>query len=163
MTFDSQERRRIMGLFATGVTVVSTQHEEQTWGMTANAVTSLSLDPPLLLVAVQKESQTHAQLKAAGCFAVNILAADQEELSNRFAFKGPKDFSGLDFTTDVTGSPIIPDTLGYVDCNLKEIVPGGDHDIFIGEIVGGGGGGEGAPLLYYQGQYKHLDLTDDQS
>ena len=161
MTFDSQEQRRIMGLFATGVTVVSTQHEQQTWGMTANAVTSLSLDPPLLLVAVQKESQTHAQLKAAGCFAVNILTADQEELSNRFAFKGPKDFSGLDFTTDVTGSPIIPDTLGYVDCQLKEILPGGDHDIFIGEIVGGGGTGEGTPLLYYQGQYKQLDLSDE--
>ena len=107
MTFDSQEQRRIMGLFATGVTVVSTQHEEETWGMTANAVTSLSLDPPLVLVAVQRESQTHAKLKQAGCFAVNILSAEQEEISNRFAFKGPKDFSDLDFTTDVTGSPIL--------------------------------------------------------
>lgn len=160
MTFDSQEQRRIMGLFATGVTVVSTQHEEETWGMTANAVTSLSLDPPLVLVAVQRESQTHAKLKQAGCFAVNILSAEQEEISNRFAFKGPKDFSDLDFTTDVTGSPILSATLGYVDCQLKEILPGGDHDLFIGEIVAGKAN-EGEPLLYYQGKYVELAPPPD--
>ena len=162
MTFDSQEQRRIMGLFATGVTVVSTQHDEQTWGMTANAVTSLSLDPPLVLVAVQRESQTHAKLAEAGCFAVNILADDQEEISNRFAFKGPKDFSGLDFTTDTTGAPILAGTLGYVDCNLKEIIPGGDHDMFIGEIVAGQGH-EGRPLLYYQGKYTLLASESESS
>lgn len=155
MTFDSQEQRRIMGLFATGVTVVSTQHEQQTWGMTANAVTSLSLDPPLILVAVQRESQTHAQLEQAGCFAVNILTSQQKEISDRFAFKGPKDFSDLDFVTDVTGSPILSGALGYVDCQLKEILPGGDHDIFIGEIVAGQAN-EGEPLLYYQGEYTQL-------
>ena len=160
MTFDSQEQRRIMGLFATGVTVVSTQHDQQTWGMTANAITSLSLDPPLILVAVQRESQTHEKLKQAGCFAVNILSTDQEEISNRFAFEGPKDFSDLDFTTDVTGAPILSGTLGYVDCRLKEILPGGDHDIFIGEIVAGNSS-EGQPLLYYQGKYTRLVPPDD--
>ncbi|MDE0736161.1 MAG: flavin reductase family protein [Pirellulaceae bacterium] len=160
MTFDSQEQRRIMGLFATGVTVVSTQHDQQTWGMTANAITSLSLDPPLILVAVQRESQTYEKLKEAGCFAVNILSAEQEEISNRFAFKGPKDFSDLDFTTDVTGAPVLSGTLGHVDCRLKEILPGGDHDIFIGEIVAGKSA-EGQPLLYYQGQYTRLVPTTD--
>jgi len=158
VTFDSQEQRRIMGLFATGVTVVSTQHEQQTWGMTANAVTSLSLDPPLVLVCVDKTTQTHQYLKQAGAFAMNILAEDQQELSNRFATPGPKEFSDLDFVDGETGSPVLGGTLGYVDCRLREVLAGGDHDIFVGEIVDGedrvGEDGVGRPLLYFGGYQK---------
>ena len=155
MAFDSQLQRKIMGMFATGVTVVSTRMGDETWGMTANAVTSLSLDPPLVLVAVDKKSQSHENFSAGGCFAMNILRADQEEISNRFAFTGPKDFSNLPFKTAVTGAPILNDTLGFVDCQLKEILPGGDHDIFIGQIVAGELG-EGDPLLYFAGGYAGL-------
>lgn len=160
MAFDSKLQRQIMGTFATGVTVVSTRIGDETWGMTANAVTSLSLDPPLVLVAVDKKSQSHNNFSEGGCFAMNILSAEQEEISNRFAFTGPKDFSNLPFKTAVTGAPILPDTLGYVDCQLKEILPGGDHDIFIGEIVAGELG-EGAPLLYFGGGYAGLASEDD--
>ena len=96
MPFDQAEQKRIMGKFATGVTVASTRIGDETWGMTANAVSSLSLDPPLVLLCVVRDSQSHDKFKEAGCFALNILAADQEDISNRFAFKGPKDFSGLD-------------------------------------------------------------------
>lgn len=156
MTLDSKEQRRILGKFATGVTVASTKIGDETWGMTANAVTSLSLDPPLVILCIQREGQSRAKFEEGGCFALNILSAEQQEISDRFAFKGPKDFSGLETTTAETGAPILKDALGWVDCKLKEILRGGDHDIFVGEIVAGGAADEGAPLLYFGGKYTKL-------
>lgn len=156
MALDPKEQRRILGKFATGVTVASTKIGDETWGMTANAVTSLSLDPPLVILCVQKDSQSLDKFKDGGCYALSILAADQQELSDRFAFKGPKDFSGLDTKTAETGAPILNGSLGWVDCKLKEILPGGDHDIFIGEIVAGEAPEGGEPLLYYGGKYAKL-------
>ncbi len=159
MPMDPKLQRTIMGRFATGVTVVTMKAGETLWGMTANAVTSLSLDPPLVLVCVDKKTQTHEYLGEAGAFAMNILAEDQEELSNRFATPGPKEFSDLDWSEGETGSPILGGTLGYVDCRLKEILAGGDHDIYVGEIVNGedrvGEDGVGRPLVYFGG-YKQL-------
>ncbi|MBI2481305.1 MAG: flavin reductase family protein, partial [Planctomycetia bacterium] len=128
MALDSKEQRRILGKFATGVTVASTKVGDETWGMTANAVTSLSLDPPLVILCIQKEGQSRDMFERGGCFALNILSADQQDISDRFAFKGPKDFSDLETTTAETGAPILLGTLGWVDCKLKEILPGGDHD-----------------------------------
>ncbi len=157
MAFDSKEQRRIMGHFATGVTVMSTTVGDKTWGMTANAVMSLSLDPPLVLVAVDKKSQTHAYLKQSKCFALNILSSDQESISTRFASAGPKDFSDLQTIVAETGAPILVDVLGYVDCRLVDVLPGGDHDLFIGEIVAGDAA-EGQPLLFYRGRYAQLAL-----
>ena len=156
MSFDSNEQRRILGKFATGVTVASTMVGDDAMGMTANAVTSLSLDPPLVILCVQKDSVFYSKLKESGCFALTILSADQREISDRFAFKGPKDFSGLDTTTAVTGAPVLNDGLGWVDCTLHEVLPGGDHDIFVGEIVAGEAVKEGEPLLYLGGKYAKL-------
>ena len=156
MGFDSKEQRKIMGQFATGVTVASTTDGDSTWGMTANGVTSLSLDPPLVLLAVQRDSQSHEKFEQAGCYALNILSAEQQELSDRFAFKGPKDFSGLDVKRAETGAPILHDVLGWVDCKVVEILTGGDHDIFIGEIVAGECSEQGDPLLYYAGGYGRM-------
>lgn len=155
MAFDAQKQREIMGKFATGVTVAGTRLGDDTWGMTANAVSSLSLDPPLVLLCVARESQSRDKYAEAGCFALSILGAQHEEISNRFAFKGPKDFSGLDTITAETGAPIIADALAWVDCRVSEILAGGDHDIFVGEIVAGETQ-EGSPLLYYQGEYAQL-------
>lgn len=155
MAFDSQLQRKIMGQFATGVTVITLRDGEETWGMTANAVTSVSLEPPLVLVCVQRDNQTHPKLTTSGSFAMNILAADQQDLSDRFAYLGPKDCSGLDVSLDKTGAPILPGTLGYVDCEVREVLSGGDHDIFLAEIVAGELR-EGDPLLYYQGGYRSL-------
>ncbi|HWB12847.1 MAG TPA: flavin reductase family protein [Pirellulales bacterium] len=153
--FDSQLQRRIMGHFATGVTVVTTRRGEELCWMTANAVASLSLDPPLVLVAVDKRAQMHEHLTQARFFAVNILSEDQEGLSRRFAMRGPKEWSDLALTTAVTGAPIIDGVVAYLDCKLAEILPGGDHHIFTGEIVAGEVRG-GRPLLYYQGNYARL-------
>lgn len=153
--FDPAKQRQIMGRFATGVTVVTIPVGDSSWGMTANAVTSLSLNPPLVLVAVAKPGQTHEHMTKSGCFAINVLGEDQEALSNRFASLGPKDLGDLGCATATTGAPIIPGTLGWVDCRLHETLPGGDHDIFVGEIVAGELG-EGRPLLFFNGKYRRL-------
>jgi flavin reductase (DIM6/NTAB) family NADH-FMN oxidoreductase RutF len=155
MAFDSKKQRKIMGQFATGVTIVTTGGDGGQHGLTANAVASLSLDPPLVLVAVDKRASTLDYLKKNRCFAVNILRGDQEEISRRFATPGPKDFSDLKITTASTAAPILPGCLAYVDCRVVDILPGGDHEIFIGEIVEGECQG-GDPLLYHGGGYRRL-------
>jgi flavin reductase (DIM6/NTAB) family NADH-FMN oxidoreductase RutF len=155
MPFDQAKQRKIMGRFATGVTVVTTGGKAGRHGLTANAVASLSLDPPLVLVAVEKKAHSLDFLKVNLCFAVNILRLEQEDISRRFAKPGPKDFTGLALLTAVTDAPVLADCLAYVDCRVVEIVPGGDHEIFVGEIVAGEAH-EGHPLLYYSGKYRRL-------
>jgi flavin reductase len=155
MTFDSKKQRHIMGHFATGVTVVTTDGEAGSHGMTANAVASLSLDPPLVLVAVDKRAAMLDFLTKNRCFAVSILRADQEEISRRFATPGPKDFSDLNIIAAVTGSPILADAIAFIDCRVHDILPGGDHEVFLGEIVDGEHRG-GEPLLYFAGRYRRL-------
>jgi flavin reductase (DIM6/NTAB) family NADH-FMN oxidoreductase RutF len=152
---DEQLQRQIMGRFATGVTVVTTGRAPEFSGLTANAVASLSLRPPLVLVAVEKTAHSHGIIKESGCFAVNVLTHEQEDLSRRFARSGPKDFSDLEFTTAETGAPILAGTLGYADCRLVNVLPGGDHDIFVGEIMAGEAR-EGCPLMYFRGRYTRL-------
>ncbi|HEY4311381.1 MAG TPA: flavin reductase family protein [Pirellulales bacterium] len=155
MPFDAKLQRMIMGRFATGVTVITTGREGNYSGLTANAVASLSLNPPLVLVAVEKRAHSHEYLMRERNFAMNILAADQEHLSQRFATPGPKVFTDLEFKTGQTGAPILAGTLGHVDCKVTEILPGGDHDIFVGEIVEGEAT-DGKPLLYFCGKYRAL-------
>ncbi len=155
MTFDSKKQRRILGHFATGVTVVTTGGIAGLHGMTANAVASLSLDPPLLLVAVDKRAITLDYLKKNMCFAVNILRVDQEGLSRQFATPGPKDFSDLKTMNAATAAPVLADCLAFVDCKVVDILAGGDHEIFVGEILAGEHH-DGEPLLYFGGGYRRL-------
>jgi flavin reductase (DIM6/NTAB) family NADH-FMN oxidoreductase RutF len=155
MGFDSAAQRRILGRFATGVTVITAYQGEELCGMTANAVASLSLNPPLILVAVDKQAAMNTCLRQSGSFAVNVLTEEQEHLSRRFAARGPKEVADLSWKKGPTGAPILADALAYVDCKLKEILLGGDHDIFIGEIVAGDAR-EGRPLLFFAGRYGRL-------
>lgn len=155
MAFDSLAQRRIMGHFATGVTVVTTHHNGEIQGMTANAVTSLSLHPPLVLVAVDKTAAMHVALTSSRYFALSILRDNQEHLSRRFASRGPKEVNDVTWITAASGAPILADALAWVDCRLNEILPGGDHDIFIGEILAGDSH-EGSPILYFCGKYRRL-------
>ena len=156
MAFDSRLQRDIMGRFATGVTVVTTRYKNgDITGMTANAVMSLSLDPPLVVVSVDKTATMHSALSDGQCYAINILTREQEHLSNRFAMPGPKDFSDLILRESETGAPILEGTLGYLDCKIVNILPAGDHDMFVGEILAGELG-EGNPLLYYGGKYRGI-------
>lgn len=155
MSIDSKKQRQILGHFATGVTVITTDGEAGGHGMTANAFASLSLNPPLVLVAVDKRAAMLEFLAKNGCFAVNILRDDQEELSRRYATPGPKDFADVDITTAVTGAPIFAHSVAFLDCRVHEVLPGGDHEIFVGEILAGDYSG-GEPLLYYAGKYRRL-------
>lgn len=148
-------QRRIMGRFATGVTVVTTRWQDKLWGMTANGILSLSLDPPLILVSIDRRNQMHACVTGGKCFAVNILTLDQQDVSQRFATRGYKDFESVALMTAETGAPVLKDALAFVDCRLVEILPGGDHDMFIGEIVAGDIG-IGDPLVFYSGSYTSL-------
>jgi flavin reductase (DIM6/NTAB) family NADH-FMN oxidoreductase RutF len=155
MTFDPKKQRQILGHFATGVTVVTSDGEAGSHGMTANAFASLSLNPPLVMVAVDRNAAMLEFLTRNRCFAVNILRADHEELSRRFATPGPKDFSDLNVTTAETGSPILAEAIAYLDCRVYDILSGGDHEIFVGEILEGDYRG-GEPLLYFAGKYRKL-------
>src|SRR2546428_4515192 len=147
--------RRAMGRFATGVTLITTRLRGELHGMTANAVTSLSLDPMLVLVCVDKTADTHDILSKAGVFAVNILNKDQADISNRFAKKEFDGAHGLDdlphgFAT--TGAPIIEGALAYLDCRTITEHHGGDHTIFIGEVAAAGELSDHAPPGFYPGQ-----------
>ncbi|MBM3775273.1 MAG: flavin reductase family protein [Acidobacteria bacterium] len=159
MSFDSALQRKILGRFATGVTVVTSGDSESCCAMTANAVMSLSLDPPLVLIAVGKRNRTAQQITECGCFAINVLGAEQEPVARRFATNGVKDLSGVACSRAETGAPVLTDALSWVECRLVETLPGGDHYVFIGEIVAGAAR-EGAPLLFYAGAYGRLASAD---
>jgi len=156
MPFDSKLQRKIMGQFATGVTVVTTGEGAARTGLTVSSFTSLSLDPPLILVAIDNRSTSRDDIRRNGSFAVSILSVDQEEASRKFATPGPKDFSAFDWKTAVTGAPILEGSLAWVDCRLHSVLPGGDHEIFVGEIVAGEASDQPAPLLYFSGKYRRV-------
>jgi flavin reductase (DIM6/NTAB) family NADH-FMN oxidoreductase RutF len=157
---DSKLQRQVMGQFATGVTIVTTKSGDTLSGMTANAVMSLSLDPPLIVVSVDREGTMHGLLEEGGCFAVNVLKREQEHLSRRFAERGEKDFSDLQIKTAETGAPVLCDALAFADCRIVEVARGGDHDMFIGEMVAGAVA-EGKALIFFGGEYR--GLAEDES
>jgi flavin reductase (DIM6/NTAB) family NADH-FMN oxidoreductase RutF len=152
---DSLLQRRILGRFATGITVATTRIGDELHGMTANAVTSLSLDPPLVLLCVDKRAGFLIPLKESKIFALNILGEEHEHHSRHFAQKGPKAFTDWNAAVGATGAPILKDALAWVDCKVADILPGGDHEIFIGEIISGDCR-DGRPLLYFGGNYAQL-------
>ncbi len=154
------EFRQAMSAFATGVTIVTTRAGEANHGLTANAFCSLSLNPPLVLVCVDKRAQSHDLIAASGCFAINILRAEQQPLAERFAqnhLDGKERFAAAAYHQAVTGAPILEDVLSWIDCKLTTTHEGGDHTIFVGEVVALGHGAEGAPLLYFRSRYRSLD------
>lgn len=150
---DATAFRTVIGHFATGVTVVTTRSADGTpVGFTASAVSSLSLDPLLLLVCVDRGGETLHHLEAAGGFAVNVLAAGQEEVAMRFAGRAREDrFAGLATGEAETGSPLLAGSLAWLDCALHDVLEGGDHSIVLGRVLACGAG-EGEPLLYYRGR-----------
>lgn len=151
---DDSEFRRVMGHFATGVTVVtSLRPDGGPCGLTMSAVASVSLDPMLVLACVDRGAETHDCLAGAGCFAVNVLPAGAEDLARRFATRtGEQKFRGVGWRAGDTGAPLLDDALAWVDCRVAEVLPGGDHTIFLGEVVAGDAA-TGEPLVYYRGGY----------
>ncbi|KEA64140.1 P-hydroxyphenylacetate hydroxylase C1:reductase component [Marinobacterium lacunae] len=152
--FDAKAFRRALGNFATGITVITatTPSGEKT-GVTANSFNSVSLDPPLILWSIDKRSGSCKIFEDATHFAVNILAADQINLSNHFARPSDDKFAGIDYTTGLGGAPILPDCSAVFQCEKYETVEGGDHWILIGKVASFDDIGR-APLLYHQGAYS---------
>jgi flavin reductase (DIM6/NTAB) family NADH-FMN oxidoreductase RutF len=154
------ELRHAMGHFATGVTVItSVCADGRPVGTTANAVSSLSLDPPLLLVCFDRSSQTLAAIGTHGAFAVNVLAAPQEELSANFARRGlAADWDGVPHRPGLTGSPRLHGVLATLECTVEHRLPGGDHEIVVGRVRAVETAEDDAsPLLYWRGGYLNTD------
>ena len=164
--FDTRTFRNALGLFATGVTVVTSGRAPAFHGMTANAFSSLSLDPPLILVCVDKKTNMLDALRDTGAFSVNILSADQERLSSYFAdskrLLGPTEFADIPYTLGETGAPRLPDAVCVLDCVVHSVHPGGDHDLYVGEVKALALSADTPdPLLFYAGRYRRLALLDD--
>ena len=158
-SIDSRAFRNTMGLFATGVTVVTTQVGHQRRGVTANSFTSVSLHPPLLLICVDRNSSMLPLLEVADAFAVNILGADQRSVSDTFARHGESEavMMGAPFHDGELGSPILEGVLGWVECRLEERYAAGDHTIVVGRVESMAIERAGAdPLLYFTGGYRAL-------
>ena len=146
--------RAVMGNLATGVTVVTVNTPDGPVGMTANAVTSLSLEPVLLLVCFDNAARTLPAVRETGRFGVNVLASGQEELARLFASKAPEreKFAGVPHTMH-DGIPVIDGTIAWVGCRLERLVHGGDHTIGIGAVEAAEAG-HGEPLLWFRGGYR---------
>jgi 4-hydroxyphenylacetate 3-hydroxylase, reductase component len=156
MALEPQELRRVMGHFATGVTVITTKDKDgNPNGLTANAFMSLSLNPPLVVISVDKSATCYGCFERQNGFTVNFLSEDQEEISRRFATKGVDKFADLKWRSGTNGAAIIDGVLGYVECKITECHDGGDHSIVVGEIVDVSASGE-RPLLFFKGKYQRL-------
>ncbi len=159
MSIDQQQFRSLLGHFAAGVTVITTTGPDgKPYGLTATAFTSVSLDPPLILVCVDKRSDSHPQLMRAEAFCVSFLRVEQQAISNRFAKSGVDKFEGTATGVGVTGVPYVADALAHLECAMEQRIDAGDHTLFLGRVLDGGLG-SGEPLLYYRGAYRQLSAS----
>jgi flavin reductase (DIM6/NTAB) family NADH-FMN oxidoreductase RutF len=158
------EFRKALGSFATGVTVITVDYEGEVHGMTANAFTSVSLDPLLVLVCVDHRARTHTHLHARKRFGVNVLAENQREISEYYADPNPNHVdaeheAGARFDRTEHGTPVLHGALAYLECRLHTAQDAGDHTVFIAEVedvmVR-----EGDPLLYFRGEYRKIGMRD---
>lgn len=164
----AEQFRRSLSHLAKGVTVVTARRPDGTpSGLTATAVCSVSLDPPLILVCVERDTRTHGVVGAAGSYAVNLLREDQAELARLFSTDADQKFLEVDWRPGETGAPVLLTAVAHVECAVVKTVPAGDHTIFIGEVreaeVQETPAGEPAPgpLLHYRAAYRTLRAGSD--
>ena len=158
LAVDAPAFRRALAQFASGVTVVTTEGPEGPLGLTVTAFSSLSLDPPLVLVCIDRRSETHAGFER-GAFAVSLLAEGQEAVSQRFACGGPAKFAEGGLETGSSGLLLVRGALAHLECRVHASVPGGDHVIYIG-LVERVAVFEGRPLLHHARGYRCLERGD---
>jgi len=151
--------KSVMRLFPQGVTVVTTQAPDGPKGITVSSFTSVSLDPPLVLVSLAKGSNLHDTFVGANSFAVNLLGVDQESVSDHFAGRlgAGKRFGGIKFRSGPGGSPVIEGARGAIECKAWKVYDGGDHSIILGEVVSAFTMASGRPLVYYAQQYTTVE------
>jgi flavin reductase (DIM6/NTAB) family NADH-FMN oxidoreductase RutF len=161
MTAEQQRQLRgMMARFATGVAVVAARHGPLLAGMTANAIASVSIDPPLMMASISRKSETHVAIVGSHSYAVSVLAEDQRALAECFA--QPTTAGKLQRFCDApwheaeTGSPILDGAIAFFDCRLVAHHPGGDHSLFVGEIVAAGFDERAEPLIWFGSEYRRL-------
>ena len=151
--------KSVMRRWASTVTIITTRADAQIYGLTATAFSSLGISPPTVFVCINGKARTHALVAASGVFCVNFLTPDMKSISDRFAGRLPdvERFAGLAHHGAVTGAPVLNDALAYLDCKIIDSHVGGDHTIFIGEVLAGGvQHPDAAPLMYYSGAYHEI-------
>lgn len=158
MTVEPQQFRQALSKFASGVTVISTRMPDGTpVGVTVSAFTSVSLSPPLILICLD---QATSQLRAytdGPTFCVNVLAADQQDISNAFAYPGPiPPFDSVPYSTGTLGLPVISGTVASLECRREAVYPGGDHEIVVGAVIDARWRDALEPLVYAAGRYRTL-------
>jgi len=154
-----EDLRALMRNWATGVTLVTARDGQGPHGMTVSSFTSVSLEPPWILVSLERGTRTHGMVEAAGVFGVSILDEDQRDLAERFAGRiGDSDdrFAGVEYDLTPTGVPIPRPTLAWFECRVVQAVPAGTHTLFVGEVLSGRQMREARPLVYYQRDYRRL-------
>ena len=151
--------RDVLGRYCSGVTVVTSMSAGEPVGMTCQSFSSVSLNPPLVMICPAKTSRAWPRMRQAGFFCVNILSAEQQEISNNMATKGAEKFDGVGWKPAPTGAPVVDGVLGYVDCTIDTVHEAGDHYIVVGrvkELAMGDAAGDD-PILFYQGRYRTTD------
>jgi len=154
--------RQVMGHLATGVTVVTAHGAEGPVGMAANSVTSVSLDPPLVLVCPAKSSTTWPSIRAAGDFCVNVMAGHHEEICRQFALKDADRFLGVAWHERPAG-PALDDAVAWVECRIRDEHDAGDHTIVVADVLAMAHGEDAVPLVFFRGRYGTFSGGPDQS
>lgn len=155
MTVGSDRFKDAARRFASGVTVVTVATEGAPHGMTASAFSSVSLEPPIVLVCLEKTSQTRAMVMDAGTFVVNVLSSDQGDIAREFSAPGMKTFTEHVHREGIDGAPVLDGAIAWFECKVTQVVDGGDHDVFLGDVIDCGAD-NGEPLLYYDRDYRSL-------
>jgi len=159
MTLDPERLRHAMRAWTTGVAILTSAHEGRQYGMTVNSFTSISLEPPLVAVTLKQLTHTHDLVVKSGIFAVTVLAAEQNELSDRFAGKLPNipdRFEGVTTGRLSLEAPIFTNGLAYFDCRVVNSIPVGENTLFVAEVIAAQGEGQGQPLVYHNRVYWKL-------
>lgn len=157
---DREHMRRAMGRFASGVTIITTRYEGSDYGLTASAVSALSLDPPMLLICVNTISNTQRAIKESGVFAVNILRETQIEVARHFATSRSNKFDEMRVSYGALGVPLLDGMLATLECRVTAAVPGGTHTVFLAEVHSAQAR-EGMPLTYFRGRMGRFTFASD--
>ena len=166
---DPRTFRHVLGQFCTGITIITTVHDDVPVGFACQSFAALSLDPPLVLFCPTKQSRSWLAIEASGKFCVNVLHEDQKDVSARFGSREPDKFAGIDWEPSLLGSPVISHTLAHIDCTVSSVHDGGDHFVVFGavhslsEVPADERSREEyrrrkpRPLLFYRGEYTGIE------
>jgi flavin reductase (DIM6/NTAB) family NADH-FMN oxidoreductase RutF len=158
MTIEVRAFRDLLGRFPTGVTVITMANgQDELYGVTIGSFASVSLEPPLVLFCLDRGASCHAAFSASRYFAVNILGADQFDLSRIFSSDADRPWESLDFERSAFGTPLMAGCLAHLECETEAVHAGGDHEIIVGKVVRLVGGVDGSPLLHFNGAYRRLE------